>query len=623
MAQRASDNAVTAAEDAFGTSIGNESIGLYSPSQVRGFSPTTAGNVRIEGLYVDRQATISQRLVSGSTIRVGLAAQGYLFPAPTGIADYRLRNFGERPLVSVVAGSFAYGAPTIEVDAQIPIDGARLGLAAGASYAHEEYYDGSDAHYSRFALIPRWRPRDGVEIIPFWSMTIGRDEQVAPTIIAGGPFVPPEAPRRAYFGQRWAAKDSYGVNAGVIGKLRFGSDWALAAGLFRSVSVNEQNFAEQFVDTAADGRTTERVIAEPGQRYASTSGEVRVSRSLVDGPGLHALNLSVRARRLESLYGGAAPALDLGERPLGIGVRVTRPSSFAFGAQTHERVTQTIIGLAYEGCWKGVGELGLGVQRADYAKQVDLPGGVAAPERRDRPWLFNAALAVHLHRDLAAYGSFTRGPEESGLAPTNAANRNEALPAIQTRQIDAGLRWSPTKRIRLVAGLFDVTKPYFNTDARNVFTELGTVRHRGAEFSLAASPTDALSVVAGALLMQPRVSGSGVASGRIGSRPLGQASSTLRANGEYRPPALPGFSIDVAVSHTGARPSSRDNHVWVDPYMLVDIGMRYRFKLGRSPATMRLQMANVTNAFAWNIVGSDSCGLMDKRRITAFLAVDL
>lgn len=62
-----------------------------------------AGNVRIEGVYVDRQSVISQRLVEGSTIRVGLSAQGYPFPAPTGIGDYRLRPVGDRRLVSVLA----------------------------------------------------------------------------------------------------------------------------------------------------------------------------------------------------------------------------------------------------------------------------------------------------------------------------------------------------------------------------------------------------------------------------------------------------------------------------------------------------------------------------------------
>src|SRR5687767_7448035 len=69
VAQRAAENAVRVAEDAFGSSIGNESIGLYGPGQVRGFSPVAAGNVRIEGLYMDRQGFMSQRLVSGSSVR--------------------------------------------------------------------------------------------------------------------------------------------------------------------------------------------------------------------------------------------------------------------------------------------------------------------------------------------------------------------------------------------------------------------------------------------------------------------------------------------------------------------------------------------------------------------------
>src|SRR3546814_8839604 len=50
---RSAENAVRQAEDAFGFSVGRESLGLYSSSNVRGFSPLDAGNVRIEGLYFD------------------------------------------------------------------------------------------------------------------------------------------------------------------------------------------------------------------------------------------------------------------------------------------------------------------------------------------------------------------------------------------------------------------------------------------------------------------------------------------------------------------------------------------------------------------------------------------
>jgi iron complex outermembrane recepter protein len=46
-AQRADENAVTAAYDAFGNTVGFQTIGLYSPTNARGFSPTQAQNLRI------------------------------------------------------------------------------------------------------------------------------------------------------------------------------------------------------------------------------------------------------------------------------------------------------------------------------------------------------------------------------------------------------------------------------------------------------------------------------------------------------------------------------------------------------------------------------------------------
>ena len=57
LAQRAEENVTTDSEDAFGRSIGNESIGIYNEGDVRGFSPIEAGNVRLEGLYFDRLGT--------------------------------------------------------------------------------------------------------------------------------------------------------------------------------------------------------------------------------------------------------------------------------------------------------------------------------------------------------------------------------------------------------------------------------------------------------------------------------------------------------------------------------------------------------------------------------------
>ena len=621
-AQRTEDNAVTNAEDGFGSSVGTETIGVYSASQVRGFSPVTAGNVRLEGVYFDRQGYIAQRLVERSTVRIGLTALGYPFPAPTGIVDYKLRGVGERPLISVVAGSYAYGAPVLEVDAQLPISGKRLGLAVGASIANEEYYDGSSALYTRAALIPRWRPAEGIEVIPFWSATWGRDEEAPPIVATSGSFAPPEFARRRYFGQAWTAKATEATNTGVIAKARLGQDWSIVAGGFRSTLTFERNFANRFLDTGPDGRTREQVIADPEQHYASTSGELRVSRSFTEGPRLHLLHAAVRMRRQHNRYGGSAAPFELGPRQLGDAVAAPEPAQFLFGERTEDRVEQTTLGLAYEGRWRDIGELNLGVQRADYRKAIEPPG---LPETiaRNRPWLFNAAAALFVTKGVALYGGYTRGLEESGIAPNNAANRNEALPAIRTRQADAGIRWEMTPAIKLVAGLFEVTKPYFSTDATNRFVVLGDVRHRGAEFSLSGALGPNMNLVAGAVLMRPRVTGIAVDEGRLGPRPLNQPARVLRANVEYRPPALEGVSFDLAAAHFGKRYASNDNLAVLPSYTLLDLGMRYRFKLAGSPAVFRLQIANLTDAYVFNVLGNNTYGLTDSRRAQAYLSIDL
>jgi iron complex outermembrane receptor protein len=621
-AQRADENAVTAAEDAFGTSVGNESVGLYSSNQVRGFSPITAGNVRIEGIYLDRRGMISDRLVAGSTIRVGLAAQGYVFPAPTGIVDYRLRKVGAKPVVSLLAGRFAYGGPALEVDAQLPLAGEAFGIALGASVSRDEYSDGAEGKSFNVAVVPRWRPSPGIELIPFWSMSTLSDEEVAPAFVSAGPFVPPRIPRRRYFGQDWAQKDSRNSNAGLIAKIRLSDRWSIAAGVFQSKLVNEENFYQDYLDLTPEGRMRAEVVADPGQRYASISGEFRLTHAIRDGDRLHAFHAAARARRVTSRYGGAAPPIDLGERALADIIRFGRPAQFAFGEQTRDEVEQVTLGLAYHGIWKDVGELSIGVQRADYSKSVDLPGVDVTTPAEDRPWLYNVALATHLSKDVALYGSYTRGLEETGLAPNNAANRNEALPAIRTRQIDFGVRWSPSPRFRMVLGAFDIRKPYFSTDEANIFTVLGAVRHRGVELSVTANPTDRLSLIAGAVVKDPEVIGEPVETGRVGRRPLGQEKVMARANVDYRVPFVDGLSIDLSLAWTGKRPASRDNLVSVDPYMNIDIGARYKFDLARFPALFRVQLNNATNSYGWRVIGSNTYSFMDKRHVSAYLAID-
>ena len=201
-AQHTDDNAVRSAGDAFGFSIGVETVGLYDSSEVRGFSPATAGNMRIEGLYFDQQVTPSRRVVDGSSIRVGITALQYPFPAPTGIVDYRLR--AERANAGVTdalfAGPFETYAATI--DGQLPRWVNSLSIPLGVGYRFAAQIPGDTSRVFAIGMAPVWKPTEGVTaraFVDYWNQT---DSKTQPRIYMEGSQPPPHLDRR-YFGQDW------------------------------------------------------------------------------------------------------------------------------------------------------------------------------------------------------------------------------------------------------------------------------------------------------------------------------------------------------------------------------------------------------------------------------------
>jgi iron complex outermembrane receptor protein len=278
--------------------------------------------------------------------------------------------------------------------------------------------------------------------------------------------------------------------------------------------------------------------------------------------------------------------------------------------------------------WPQVAELSLGLQKTNYEKNTQIPGRPALTTK-DSPWLYNGTLALHLTDNLVAYAGYTRGLEESGTAPANAVNRNEAPPALRTSQRDAGLRYAILPNLSLVAGVFDVRKPYFNLDPDRVFRELGTVRHRGIELSLAGQPIEGLSVVAGAVFLDADVSGEAVDLGIIGRKPVGTTRRTMRANFDYRLPFFEPLSVDLGINSLAGKVASAleyselgGRQLTTEPLTTFDMGARYRFKAGAAPATLRAQVTNVFNLYRWNVFSNSSFRFTDTRRFLLSLAAD-
>jgi iron complex outermembrane recepter protein len=621
-AQRTDSNAVTQVDDAFGASVGDEQIGIYNAYDVRGFSPVDAGNVRIEGLYFDQQSDPTDRLVDGNTIHVGISAQGYAFPAPTGIADYSLRKAGKDAVASVGLNYGPYGGKSAEVDFQFPLDGDRLGIAAGAGIYRETESSYTTSETESYGFGVHWSPTPGVSIQPFWSQINVRDQESNSLIFTStGDFLPKRVPRDQFLGQPWADFAAKLGNYGIVAKANaLGLEVALGA--FRSWINVQQDHTDLLFDTDPSGKVADRVvIAQGNDSFSSTSGELRISKSLDDGPRRHTVIASLRARQQDRRYGGAV-SLDLG--PSQIGVQDFKPEQVAvIGAKTFDTVAQKTFGIGYQLRWKNLGEINLGVQKTDYRKRITDPNpAIIFPQSRAKPWLFSATAAAYVSPSIALYGGYTRGLEESPVAPSNAVNLNEAPPAIQTEQKEAGVRWRIAKGITMVVGVFDVSKPYFNLDGNDRFRQLGQVRNRGVEFSLSGQIAPGLNVVAGNVFIDSVVSGEEVKLGLIGKRPVGAFVRHSSVNLDYKMKGFERLSFSAAMEATSDRTANAANTLVIPARAVFSLGARYKFKVGGAPALVRFNVGNIFNTFGWNVGGNGFFTPNGARRFSLSLAAD-
>jgi iron complex outermembrane receptor protein len=412
-AQHASDDPLATANDAFGLTLGLESIGLYGPGGVRGFNPQTAGNVRIDGLYFDQQGALSNRVVEGSTIRIGVSEIGYAFPAPTGIVDYDLRHSGNgTPSATVVASVGPFQAHGLSVDGNLPLISSALQLPIGASLqaSTQTATGGVDPGYTstvaNVGATPLWKPNDWLTFRGILDWTQTTHAKTLPFIFTAGDYLPPYTPR-GYYGQNWAEGRSLAENFGGILTARLAGHWSLAAGVFRSIADAPVSYEDLYLNTLPNGSAEQSVVGNPNQRTASTSGEARLVGRFGAGSWRHDVVFLARGRDTLALYGGS-DVVDVGPAFIDQGIQVPQPN-FSYTARTQDRTELWSVGVAYRAQWQGHGDFAFGIQRESYDKDVvssDLP----AARLTDHPLRAYGNAALALGDRVTAYTGLYAGP---------------------------------------------------------------------------------------------------------------------------------------------------------------------------------------------------------------------
>ncbi len=622
LAQRTTNNAVTQADDAFGRAVGNEKIGIYSSDEVRGFNPIEAGNVRIEGLYYDQQGLASNRMVDSTSIRVGYGARGYPFPAPTGVVDLKLEKYEGQRIVSIEGEMDADGNSSGSVQVKLPLIKDKLGISFGQGFRRGRQPQGRFGNFNSQSVFLTWTPEPNSEVTAYWSRFHFSRASASPILFPSTPDIPKAIPRKTFLGQPWARTRYTTYNSGLIAKADVGTV-RVEAGLFRSVRQDDRTFADLLLGVTPDGRVANRLIVADVDNFAgSTSGEIRMTRRWTGKMLRHSLIATVRGRDQVREFGGQQ-RISLGASTIGAPDDRVRPT-YNFGNNDQSAVRQVTLGLGYDLQVKGRGSLALAVQKSDYRKTVDFANSALANSvARDRPWLFSGTASINLVSGLLAYGGYVRGLEESAVAPDIAINRSEAPPALLTRQIDAGLRYAITPKLALITGVFDLEKPYFNIDAASRFRSLGTVRNRGIELSLAGTLLPGLTIVAGGLILDPKIAGPDVTAGRIGQRPVGSFRHRAVANLDWKPAGQEAWSFDFAFEATGPETATISNSFTGPARETFGIGTRYRFTLGKTKFLARAQVTNLFNDYGWKVSSSGGFTFTVPRAFILNLAADI
>ena len=618
--QRAQDNAVTTAEDAFGTSIGLQTVGLYSQTDARGFNPQQAGNLRIEGLYFDQETYVTNPcIVRETAMRIGIAAQTYSFPSPTGIADFTLRTPGDKWAFSGLASRGPFDGVTVQLEQQMPITDKTLSADVCGAFYQDFVVDNMRRDDSRaFGIAVRWQPSERTQIIPFWSYLTGGGHQELPIVYTDGTVPLPLFRERGLAAQTWTTQGWRMTTLGAVVKTDLTDQWRLDAGLFRSKEDDPWEF-DPYLQLNADGTADSEIDVSPPLTATSTSGEVRITGASAHDTRRRQLQLAIRGRAVERGYGGD-DNLDFGNIALQAQTQFQQPA-IALTPQSQDVTRQFDFGASYEERWQGTGSAAIGVLKDNYRRTAEAP---LAPRStfRATPWLLNMRLTLDGGPSLIYYGSYTQGLEDSAIAPVSAVNRGEPPAAARTWQVDGGIRYAPGEKLRLIFGAFDIHKPYLNLDLANVYRPLGRLRNEGLETSLTYT-NSGLTVLAGGVWLRPHVELSIPQPGVTAGEPIGPVPLTLTANIDYAPPRFSPWAASLQWNFLSSRYATNDDLRTLPAFATLGAGVRYQWKYGEKSWTLRFDGFNLNNAQGLHLSTLDVVLPEQSRRFALTLAIDL
>jgi len=602
--------AIEQAGDAFGVRVGVEQIGLYSETLVRGLNLQDSGNYRLGGAYFARAANLVDPILSGVTTRVGFNALGADFPAPTGVVEYGLRSPIDTPGDQIEIALREYGTEFYEIVAARATSDDTLGVLVGAQANLARSSAGFAGDSYRLGVVGEWRPLPGARLVAFYSRNKFDFEgyySVTPTAAA----LPPPMAHPMRYVPLWGDHDGEDLGAGLIGALDVpGMSRPLkltGSIIYSRLDLDLSEHVSLRVDE--NGLGSASIISNRPRDNEATA--VAVGADWAVSPG-HRLFGEVRWRTARSAF---APALTIqvDDFDLSKGLSETHEPDLGAMPSTLDLSSQLTAGVGYEVRLSRLRLKG-GIQRAVHERTFRAPGA-AEMSASQSPWLYDVSAAAAVSERLTLFATSTRGLEESGIAPNNAVNRNEVLPAVVADQQEIGLRVGLHTDMTLIASAFRIQKPAAAFDAAGFYRLSGEVEHKGLELSLSGRLGEQVRLLAGAAWLEARRAGELVDAGQISEEVPGVSRLQALAGFTWDVPWVEGLSIDGQASHFGPRRVRSTADFESPAYTTVNLGLRKSFEVADRRMALRLRVVNLFDSDAWVAQRSETLDRIARRAV--------
>ncbi|MCH8493923.1 MAG: TonB-dependent receptor [Idiomarina sp.] len=596
--------------DAFGINDGLDNIGIYDSTSVRGFDLAAAGNYRLNGTYFVKSSGISHFFVQSTTVHIGLGVAGMDFPGPSGVINFQLHNPKPDEQNQWRTGIEQFGTYFNEVHLKGASPDGRYSYSAGVALeSNRSTAQGGTGHTTLIAGTARYVPNANSR----WQWFAGeyayeRASSFMIKLSQQATALPSAIKRERYLGQSWAKETGQRRIAGVLQQQHLTKDWSLHSSLVFSEDDPNMTFTQLFTDVQPFGQAQSSYFVAGKQRFTAWSGESKLIRDWQQHGYRHRLAMAVRGRNSSNDYGGNillnTGQVLLGEQPSEQPI----PDWQSLRPQLHDEVRQYGLGLAYALQWPNQLQLSTGLMLQSYKKLLAAP--TQPTESYDEQLLLpNFSLTYPMFDRWLLYSSYSKGLEESGIAPASTANPGQVLAAVQSKQKEFGIKGSVMKNLTLIASAFKTEKQFAGVDpASNMYQLIGQVSHQGAELSLTGALNSEWHWLAGGVYTTAKLDRT--IQTALGDEPVGVPNLKLISHLLYNPSWSAGLQFDLNLDHVGrravgSRVMSDGKQLQAGSYTTVDLGFRYR--VPALPALeLRGQVFNVFDKFSWHVSSSES-----------------